>query len=121
MQAFFLILVGALSLGIGIANDSVKTARLSQGMNVFFNIVFFGVGWKYMPTRPASRPVPEGERGCAVLIHGIRQNLQTSITIFTRYKKGLRFYLLATMFVSGSYGCDVMVNMRILLFSRIIP
>jgi len=98
-QASFLILLGALSLALGIADNSVKTARLSQAMNVALIAILFGTGWHYLPSRPASRELPQGKR---LVIYGIRQNFRTAVSIHREYKKGLRWYLLATMFAQSS-------------------
>lgn len=101
-QACFLVLLGALSFGLGISTDSVRTARLSQAMNVGFIIVLFALGWKCMPSRPASRDLPQGQK--CLILYGLRQNFRTAISIHREYKKGLQWYLLATVFAQSSVG-----------------
>jgi MFS-type transporter involved in bile tolerance (Atg22 family) len=98
MQALFLVLVSLLSYALGIANDSVQTARLSQSLNFSFLCIFYGMGWKRMPSRQATRELPLGKRGFRIIAYGVRQNFQTAASIHREYKKGLRWYLLATMF-----------------------
>ena len=102
MQALFLILVGALSFAFSI--DSVQTARLSQALNVGIISILQGVGWRYMPSRTATRELPLGTGCFGTLTYGFRQNLRTAKSIWSDYKKGLRWYLLATMFVQSAVG-----------------
>mmetsp|Transcript_20149 Transcript_20149/g.43767 ORF Transcript_20149/g.43767 Transcript_20149/m.43767 type:complete len:548 (-) Transcript_20149:358-2001(-) len=109
-QASFLILMGALSFGLGISDNSVKTARLSQALNVGIISILFGLGWHYMPSRKARREIPQGKRCFGILIYGIRQNVRTAISIHREYKKGLRWYLLATMFAQSSVGALTTVS-----------
>jgi len=101
-QATFLILLGSLSVGLGISSDSVRTARLSQAMNVGIISILFSMGWRCMPSRPASRDPPQGTR--FLVLYGIRQNFRTAVSIHREYKKGLRWYLLATVFAQSSVG-----------------
>lgn len=104
-QALFLILLGVLSFAIGISDNSVKTARLSQAMNVVIASTLFTAGWRCMPSHPANRPLPrENMRCCSIVIYGIQQNFRTAVSIFKDYKKGLRWYLIATMFVQSAVG-----------------
>jgi len=109
-QAFFLILMAGLSLSLGFSNDSVNTARMSQALNVGVITVLFGFGWHYMPSRQATREIPQGKRCCGMLIHGIRQNAQTAVSIHREYKKGLQWYLLASMFAQSSVGALTTVS-----------
>ena len=110
VQALFLILIGALSFGFGIADNSVQTARLSQALNVAILSILFTVGWRYMPSRQAAQELP-GELGClGTLKHGIRQNIRTAVSIYCHYKKGLRWYLLATMFAQSAVGALTTVS-----------
>jgi len=103
-QAAFLVLLGALSFGFGISNNSTQTARLSQAMNVALLVVLFGVGWRCMPSRPPARDLPNGLTCCGVLLYGLRQNVKTAKSIHKQYKKGLQWYLLATMFAQSAVG-----------------
>ncbi len=104
VQASFLILLGILSFAFGIADNSVQTARLSQALNVGIICILFGMGWKYMPPRQHTRTFPDGLTRCGMLTYGIRQNIKTAKSINCEYKKGLRWYLLATMFAQSSVG-----------------
>jgi MFS-type transporter involved in bile tolerance (Atg22 family) len=99
MQTSFLILVSVLSYGLGISGDSVQTARLSQALNFSFICILYGVGWRWMPSRHATQELPHGMRGLSILAYGVRLNIRTSMSILRKYRKGLRCYLLATMFV----------------------
>ena len=108
LQALFLILVGGLSFAFGISDNSTYTARLAQGMNALCISILFGVGWKkYMPSRPASRSLPEGMRmrSCTTIIgYGLKQNFRTANSIFHQYKKGLLWFLTAEVFAQSSVG-----------------
>jgi MFS-type transporter involved in bile tolerance (Atg22 family) len=105
-QALFLILVGGCSFALGIADDSTSTARMAQGFNAFFITILFGVGWYYyMPSRPASRSLPEGLHSCnSVVVYGLKQNIRTAKSIFHQYKKGLLWFLVAEVFAQSSVG-----------------
>ncbi|KAL3823651.1 hypothetical protein ACHAXA_009756 [Cyclostephanos tholiformis] len=98
----FMVLTSGLSFALGISGDSVKTARLSQGLISAILCVLFAVGWRLMPSRNATRDLPPGVRGVGMLAHGIRQNVRTIMSIHRVYKKGLRWYLLATMFANAT-------------------
>lgn len=103
VQASFLILLGSLSYAFGINDNSTQTARMSQGLNVVIIGILFGLGWKYMPSRPASRELPEGTSRCfGIFLFGIRQNFRTAKSIQREYKKGLRWFLLASVFAQSS-------------------
>jgi MFS-type transporter involved in bile tolerance (Atg22 family) len=110
VQALFLILVGALSFAFGIADNSVQTARLSQALNVGIISILFSLGWRYMPSRQAARELPEGLRCFGILTYGFRQNMKTAKSIWVTYKKGLRWYLLATMFAQSAVGALTTVS-----------
>lgn len=110
VQACFVVLLGVLSSAFRILGNSVQTARLSQALNVGFITVLFGFGWHYMPSRPASRELPEGTRCFGIVVHGIRQNVRTAVSIHSNYKKGLRWYLLASMFAQSSVGALTTVS-----------
>lgn len=98
----FMVLASGLSFAFGIADDSVQTARLSQGLISAILCVLFAVGWRRMPTRDATRELPPGIRGVGILAYGIRQNVRTIVSIHRVYKRGLRWYLLATMFANAT-------------------
>ena len=105
-QALFLMLIGGLSYAFGISNNSTYTARLAMGFNAFCIIILFGGGWhKYMPSRPASRSLPEGQRSCSsIVIYGLKQNFRTAKSIYNQYRKGLFWFLVAEVFAQSSVG-----------------
>ncbi len=110
VQAFFLVLVSTTSFAFGISDDSTKTARLSQALNVGIISILFGVGWYYMPSRHATRELPPGLSRCHILVYGLRQNIRTAVSIHQEYKKGLRWYLMSTMFAQSSVGALTTVS-----------
>lgn len=102
-QALFLMLVGGLAFAFRIENDSTLTARMAMALNAFIITILFGTGWhRYMPTRPASRSLPDGNRN--VIMYGLKQNITTAKSIFHQYKKGLLWFLLAEIFAQSSVG-----------------
>lgn len=96
-QLLFLLLVGVLSTGLSL-KDNVVTAQVSQGVNVLWVSVFFGWGWKCMPTAPARHELEEGH---SLWLEGFRQNWKTISKINKEYKNGLRWFLLATTFAEA--------------------
>jgi len=56
-QALFLIVVIALSGGIGL--DDVRTGMLSQAINVVWIFIGFFFGWKVLPSRPSRHELPD--------------------------------------------------------------
>merc|ERR1719263_886718 len=58
-----------------------------------------------MPARPPSRELPGGVSGfLGILRYGLRQNVLTAKSINREYKKGLRWYLLSTVFAQSAVG-----------------
>ena len=60
MMTFFMVLVSGLSFALGIADDSVRTAQLSQGLVSAILCILVGLGWRSMPSRQATRELPQG-------------------------------------------------------------
>mmetsp|Transcript_11136 Transcript_11136/g.17002 ORF Transcript_11136/g.17002 Transcript_11136/m.17002 type:complete len:259 (-) Transcript_11136:59-835(-) len=59
----------------------------------------------YMPSRPASRSLPQGQQSCIrVVTHGLKQNFRTAKSIYHQYKKGLLWFLVAEVFAQSSVG-----------------
>jgi MFS-type transporter involved in bile tolerance (Atg22 family) len=110
LQALFLIILSIISFAFGISSDSTKTARLSQALNVGIITILFGIGCRIMPSRHATRELPMGLSRCQILLYGLRQNIRTAVSIHREYKKGLRWYLLATMFAQSSVGALTTVS-----------
>jgi len=80
--------------------DAVVTGQISQALNTFTSILFFGIGWlKYMTPRPATRDLPEGQN---LLTEGFREIWHTSKKIQRHFKKGLRWYYLALAFAEAT-------------------
>jgi MFS family permease len=96
-QAIFTIVIVAFSIGFSL--DTVHTAMVGQGAVVLWGVVFFSWGWKHLPSRPARHTLHDGQW---MLLAGFAQNWKTSKTIWTRYRKGVKWYLLATIFAEAS-------------------
>ena len=95
-QASFLIVVVALSLAAGW--DDVMTAHVSQAINAVWAGLAFYIGWKMMPTVPASHELPADK---SLWTQGFAQIYHTAQRINREYATGLRWYLLAVVFAEA--------------------
>lgn len=120
-QALYLVLIAIVTILLPEGTSVVVVAQISQGINTFTCIVFFGLGWfKFLGARKAVRKLPEGR---SLLLEGFRSNFQTMKNIQKHYKKGMRWFFLAisfsqaaaaavtslaVVFLSGSVGLGVL-------------
>jgi MFS-type transporter involved in bile tolerance (Atg22 family) len=95
-QATFNIVVICISVGASL--DTVQTAMISQAASVAWAVVFWTFGWNLMPHRPAKHEL----KGKSIWTAGFIQNWNTAKTIWTKYKLGLKWYLLALVFAEAS-------------------
>jgi hypothetical protein len=112
-QAIFIVVVIGISLGLSL--DTVRTAMVSQGAVVLWSVLLFTWGWKYLPARPARHTLSDGQW---TMLAGFAQNWKTSKAIWTRYRKGVKWYLLATIFAEASAAAitNISVIVRASLF-----
>ncbi|KAL3929238.1 MAG: hypothetical protein SGARI_004810 [Bacillariaceae sp.] len=96
-QALFNICVIGISIGFGLG--TVTTGMAGQAVCVLWGLAFFPWGWSLLPARPARHSLQEGQW---VLTAGFKQNWQTTKAIWVRYRKGLKWYLLALIFAEAS-------------------
>jgi MFS-type transporter involved in bile tolerance (Atg22 family) len=96
-QASFLAVIIVISIALGLGD--VTTAQVSQGINTVWIVIGFYFGWKYMPTVGMNHALPEGR---SLLTQGFVQNWQTAKLINTHYARGLRWFLLGTMFAEAA-------------------
>jgi hypothetical protein len=96
-QATFTVVVIAVSFGLSLS--TVHTAMVSQTAVVLWGAVFFSWGWKFLPARPARHVLHEGQW---MLTAGFAQNWNTTKAIWSQYRKGLKWYLLALIFAEAS-------------------
>jgi MFS transporter, UMF1 family len=97
-QGSFLLVVIALSIALGL-ND-VVTAQVSQAIDVIWTGMFFILGWRLMPSAPASHVLPEGH--CRLVTQGFVQVYHTTKKLNQEYyKSGLKWYLLALVFAEA--------------------
>ncbi len=95
-QALYLVLIAAVTFLVPEDTTVVGIAQISQGINTFTCIVFFGLGWfKFLGTRKAVRELPEGR---SLLLEGFRSNFQTLKKIQKHFRKGMRWFFLAVAF-----------------------
>lgn len=104
-QAMFLVLVIAISGAIDW--NAVETAHLSQGLNVGWSGIFFYLGWKILPTRPASHAIPEGK---TLVTQSFVQVWQTTKKINKFYAHSLRWFLLAVVFAEAAANAFTVVS-----------
>ena len=105
-QASFLILVILVSYLAGVSDDDVVTAHISQGINVVWVGIAFYLGWRLMPVAPANHVLPEGKSLCTI---GFSQTWHTAKSINADYKKGLRWFFLATVFAEAASNAFTVV------------
>eukprot|EP00751_Fragilariopsis_kerguelensis_P024285 CAMPEP_0170866430 /NCGR_PEP_ID=MMETSP0734-20130129/22039_1 /TAXON_ID=186038 /ORGANISM="Fragilariopsis kerguelensis, Strain L26-C5" /LENGTH=442 /DNA_ID=CAMNT_0011243169 /DNA_START=42 /DNA_END=1366 /DNA_ORIENTATION=+ len=98
-SVIFLVIVTAISLGLGSKSSDVLTGQISQGLNTVTSIILFGTGWSRLTQRPAVRELPEGH---SLLLQGFRQIWNTAKSVQRQYKHGLRWFLLAVVFAEAS-------------------
>lgn len=96
-QGLFLVVVIGVSLGL--SADDVLTAQISQGVNVIFIILTFGIGWlKFLPKVEAKRKLPDGQ---SLWTAGFTQILYTAKHIQSHYKSSIRWFLIALCFAEA--------------------
>mmetsp|Transcript_14349 Transcript_14349/g.23229 ORF Transcript_14349/g.23229 Transcript_14349/m.23229 type:complete len:543 (+) Transcript_14349:110-1738(+) len=110
-EAIFIVVVTA--FGIGLNLDTVQTAMVSQSVSVLWCLLFFTTSWWYFPKRPARHSL-EGSKQKSILMAGFYQNYKTAKLIWTKYRKGLKWYLLALMFADSSASAMVTVSVTYL-------
>jgi MFS-type transporter involved in bile tolerance (Atg22 family) len=96
-QALFNIVV--IGISVGFSMDTVVTGMAGQVVCVAWGVVFFPWGWRMLPARPARHTLQEGQW---MLTAGFTQNWRTTKAIWVRYRKGLKWYLLALIFAEAS-------------------
>lgn len=109
-QALFLILVIAIAFPFGL-ND-VRTAQLSQGINVVWISIGFFFGWKILPDVPSRH---ERHKGHSLWMEGFKQVWKTSKSINRNYPHGLRWFFLGTIF--GDAGANAFTVVSVVYLS----
>lgn len=102
-EATFLMCVVGVSFLLGWGD--VQTARFSQSLNTAVLIVSFYFGWKSMPKVPSSKKLPKDPvtgKQQSIWTHGFVEIWSTAKKINTDHKKGLRWFLLATIFAEAA-------------------
>ena len=103
-QALFLIAIIAISV-IGDLG-TVMTAQVGQGVNVVWSALFFYLGWRLLTAMPANHPLPEGR---SLFTQGFYQVVHTIKDINKRYRRGLRWFLLAVVFAEAAANAFTVV------------
>jgi MFS-type transporter involved in bile tolerance (Atg22 family) len=95
-QATFNLVVIAISVGASLT--TVQTAMTGQAVSVLWMLFFWVYGWRLVPARPAKHQL----NGKSIWTAGFIQNWKTAKAIWTQYKVGLKWYLLALIFAEAS-------------------
>ena len=94
-----LVLIMVLTSFIGIQNDAIATARLSQIVVVIWSVIFFGIAWHSMfSKKPALTAVPEGS---TLVTAGFRKLCVTLRKIYTHYP-AIKWYLMVIAFANSA-------------------
>lgn len=109
-QLLFAVLVVAVSFPFDLS--SVQTSWLAQGICVLWTGLAFVWGWVLLPRAPASHVQPEN---ASLLTLGFVQIYHTICKINKRYRKGLRWYLLALCFAEA--GTTAFTTMSVIFFT----
>ncbi|KAG7340010.1 vacuole effluxer Atg22 like protein [Nitzschia inconspicua] len=112
-QATFTILVIGISVGLSLS--TVHTAMVSQTSVVLWCVVFFTLGWRYLPPRPARHVLKDGQW---ILTAGFTQNWNTAKAIWSQYRKGLKWFLLALIFAEASAAA--ITNIAIIYLTDVV-
>jgi UMF1 family MFS transporter len=103
-QALFLVVVIALSLAIGL-ND-VQTGQLSQGLNACFSGLAFYIGWRILPSAPATHELPANK---TLFTQSFTQVWQTTKSMNNNYGKSLRWFFLGLIFAESASNAFTLV------------
>lgn len=112
-QALFNVVVIGISVGFGMS--TVHTAMAGQTTCVVWGLLFFPWGWKLLPARPARHTLQEGQ---SLFTAGFKQNWQTTKSIWVRYRKGLKWFLLALIFAEASAAATT--NVAVIYLTDVI-
>lgn len=77
----------------------VYTSMFSQGVTMAVSLVFLTLCWRNMPQCPPKHRLPKGR---SLLLAGFRQNYNTFKKINKHYTKGLKWFILSTIFGEAS-------------------
>lgn len=113
-QATFTVVVIGVSFMLQL--HTVHTAMVGQTAVVLWCVAFFIWGWKYLPSRPARHTLQEGQW---MLTAGFAQNWSTAKAIWSQYRKGLKWYLLALVFAEASAAAITNISSWVFLWRSI--
>ena len=95
-QVSFLLIVIIVALAVGL--DDVQTAQVSQAINTVWSGFFLYLGWRILPSAPASHTLEEGKK---LVFEGFAQVFRTIQKINRDYSTGLRWFFLAIVFAEA--------------------
>lgn len=104
-QSVFLIIIIGISSSAGLS--TVVTAQTSQSINVVWSGLFFFLGWRLLPGRPASHELPVGK---TLVTQAFSQVWGTTRHINKYYRKSLRWFLLAVVFAEAAVNAFTVVS-----------
>ncbi|KAG7363884.1 vacuole effluxer Atg22 like protein [Nitzschia inconspicua] len=112
-QAVLMIVVTGISFGLSLS--TVQTAMVSQTGVFLWCVVFFPWGWKCLPARPARHDLKDGQW---LITAGFVQNWKTAKAIWTKHRKGLKWYFLALIFAEASVS--TITNVSIIYLTDVV-
>ncbi|KAG7340011.1 vacuole effluxer Atg22 like protein [Nitzschia inconspicua] len=112
-QAVLMIMVTGISFGLSLS--TVQTAMVSQAGVFLWCVVFFPWGWKYLPARPARHDLKDGQW---LITAGFAQNWNKAKDIWTKHRKGLKWYFLALIFAEASVS--TITNVSIIYLTDVV-
>lgn len=109
---YMVIVIGS---SIGFSLDDIRTAQLSQALNVVLSGLCFYYGWKYMQEKEAKNELSNNE---SIFSVGFVQVFQTAKTIWRHYGCSLGWFLLAVTF--GDAACNSFVLVAVTYLKEVM-
>lgn len=105
-QLLYVLLIAALQIGLGLGE--IRTAVLSQAVNVGWITVGFVLGWRLMGPVPALHDRP-GQGTCLLVSLGFGQIWKTAVEINRTYGTSLRWFFLSLCFAEAAANAFTVV------------
>lgn len=114
LEALFIMVI--IGISTFMKTDTVLTAQISQGLNAVSLAICLGLAWlRYLPNVQAKRSLPEGK---GLFMAGFSQIHSTAKHINFKYKRSLRYFLLAVTF--GEAGATAFTVVAVTYMNEVI-